>query len=64
MLIFKYSIEYFKDHILNKIYKDGIKIDIEDINFVLSVPANWDCTAEMFMREAAIKVNLCEKEKF
>lgn len=63
MLVFKYSIEYLKDHLLAEIAKSklGKKIDINDINFVLTVPAIWDDTAKMFMREAAIEVNLCEK---
>ena len=56
MLVFKYSIMYLKDHLLSNLQTD--RIDINDINFVLTVPANWDCTAEMFMREAAIKVVL------
>ena len=56
MLVFKYSIKYLKDHLLSK-FKTP-RIDINDINFVLTVPATWDCTAEMFMREAAIKVIL------
>lgn len=60
MLVFKYSIEYLKDHLLNAIAKSkiGDEIDINDINFVLTVPAIWDDTAKMFMREAAIKVIL------
>lgn len=36
--------------------EDSFKIS--DINFVLTVPAIWDDTAKMFMREAAIKVIL------
>lgn len=63
MLVFKYSIEYLKNHLLATISNStlGKKMDIKDINFVLTVPAIWDDTAKMFMREAAIKVNMCEK---
>lgn len=66
MLVFKYSIEYLKDHLLAEIAKTtiGIQIDINDIKFILTVPAIWDDTAKMFMREAAIEVSQCEKGTF
>lgn len=49
-----------KDHLLEELanrLKD--EITIEDIDFVVTVPAIWDDTAKMFMREAAEKVYLC-----
>ncbi|XP_078323145.1 heat shock 70 kDa protein 12A-like [Crassostrea virginica] len=60
MLVFKYSIEYLKDHLLAEIAKTtiGIQIDINDIKFILTVPAIWDDTAKMFMREAAIEAGI------
>ena len=66
MLVFKYSIEYLKNHLLAEIAKRaiGIQIDINDIKFILTVPAIWDDTAKMFMREAAIKVSHSEKGTF
>lgn len=30
---------------------------MDDIYFVLTVPATWDDTAKMFMREAAVQVH-------
>lgn len=36
----------------------GDKVTVDDINFVLTVPAIWDDTAKMFMREAAIRVRV------
>lgn len=63
MLVFKHSIKYLKDHLLREIASKTNGIDINDINFVLTVPATWDCTAEMFMREAAIKVILFLKKE-
>lgn len=36
----------------------GDKVTVDDINFVLTVPAIWDDTAKMFMREAAIEVRV------
>lgn len=60
MLVFTHSIRYLKDHLLKTICKGFIEdpFKISDINFVLTVPAIWDDTAKMFMREAAIKVIL------
>lgn len=34
------------------------EITMDDIHFVLTVPAIWDDTAKMFMREAAVDVML------
>lgn len=32
-------------------------ITMDDIDFVLTVPATWDDTAKMLLREAAVKVH-------
>lgn len=60
MIVFSYSIQYLKDHLLEKLFSSnlGDKVTVDDINFVLTVPAIWDDTAKMFMREAAIKVRV------
>ncbi|XP_062582493.1 heat shock 70 kDa protein 12A-like [Saccostrea cucullata] len=52
--VFTNCIKYMKDHLL-KALQDKItgEIFMEDIDFVLTVPAIWDDTAKMFMREAA-----------
>lgn len=58
MLIFTFSIRYLKDHLLENIKErlNNMDFNVEDIKFVLTVPAIWNCTAIMFMREAAIQV--------
>lgn len=38
--------------------KTTARITMDDITFVLTVPAIWDDTAKMFMREAAVQVNI------
>lgn len=58
MLIFTLSIRYLKDHLLEFLrqrlsYSDKIADDVE---FVFTVPAIWNGTAKLFMREAAIQV--------
>lgn len=59
MVVFSYSIRYLKEHLLEKLLTSnlGDKVTVNDIDFVLTVPAIWDDTAKMFMREAAIAVS-------
>lgn len=59
MDVFTYSIHYLKEHLLEKIFSShiGDKVKVTDISFVLTVPAIWDDTAKMFMREAATAVS-------
>lgn len=59
MDVFTYSIRYLKDHLLAEIFRShlGDEVKVTDISFVLTVPAIWDDTAKMFMREAAIAVS-------
>lgn len=60
IIVFSYSIRYLKDHLLEKLLTSnlGDKVTVDDIDFVLTVPAIWDDTAKMFMREAAIQVRV------
>lgn len=60
MVVFSYSIRYLKEHLLEKLLTSnlGDKVTVNDIDFVLTVPAIWDDTAKMFMREAAIQVRV------
>ena len=46
-----------KEHLLKEL-EDKLtdKVTADDIDFVLTVPAIWDDTAKMFMREAATQV--------
>lgn len=59
MLIFTFSIRYLKDHLLENIKErlnEKMDFFVDNIKFVLTVPAIWNGTAKMFMREAAIQV--------
>lgn len=57
MLIFTLSIRYLKDHLLDILRQRlGDYIIADDIEFVFTVPAIWNGTAKLFMREAAIQV--------
>lgn len=59
MEVFAHSIRYLKNHLLQNLSLDlsePHELKISDIDFVLTVPAIWDDTAKMFMREAAIMV--------
>lgn len=56
MLIFTLSIRYLKDHLLEVIRSLSDKTNVDDIDFVLTVPAIWSETTKLFMREAAIQV--------
>lgn len=60
IIVFSYSIRYLKDHLLDKLLTSnlGDKVTVDDIDFVLTVPAIWDDTAKMFMREAAIQAGI------
>lgn len=50
------SLKYIKEHLLNHINTQKVGIDINDIRFVITVPAIWDDNSKQFMREAAILV--------
>lgn len=56
MLIFTLSIRYLKDHLLEVIRSLSDKTNVDDIDFVLTVPAIWSETTKLFMREAATQV--------
>ncbi|XP_065932202.1 heat shock 70 kDa protein 12A-like [Magallana gigas] len=57
--IFTHCINHMKEHLLKALeYIQKDKITVDDIYFVLTVPAIWDDTAKMFMREAAVKAGI------
>ena len=57
MTVFIHCIRHMKEHLLKEL-EDKLTdtVTVDDIDFVLTVPAIWDDTAKMFMREAAIQV--------
>lgn len=54
--VFRYSINYFRDLMVNMIEKKGIGVKTTDIKWVLTVPAMWSDPAKQFMTEAAERV--------
>lgn len=57
MTVFTYCINHMREHLLKTLEnKLANTISMDDIQFVLTVPAIWDDTAKMFMREAAVQV--------
>lgn len=60
MKVFSISIKYLKDEMIEKmnIQISSGKISIKDIEFILTVPANWGKKAQFIMEEAAIEVRI------
>ncbi|XP_062594009.1 heat shock 70 kDa protein 12B-like [Saccostrea cucullata] len=52
--VFTHCIRYLKDHLLENLNNTLInKIEVNNITFVITVPAIWDDVAKKFMRKAA-----------
>lgn len=54
--IFAMSINFLKMEILKSLTKHS-GYTIEDVHFIISIPAVWTDAAKQFMREAALEVN-------
>ncbi|XP_063407299.1 heat shock 70 kDa protein 12B-like [Mytilus trossulus] len=52
------SIKALKDHLLESISKQFINMNIDDIRWVLTVPAIWTDSAKQFMRRSAEKAGI------
>ena len=59
--MFAYSIKFLGDEAVNLIRQQAEVEDftVEDIQWVLTVPAIWSPRAKQFMREAAYEVLIC-----
>jgi len=55
-LIFSMAIRYLKDHFMENVKRQATGLTLDDIHWVITIPAIWEDTAKQFMREAAIKV--------
>lgn len=58
--VFSISIKYLKDQIIERMnlqISNG-KISVEDIDFILTVPAQWGEKARLIMEGAAIEVRI------
>ena len=56
--VFTSAINFLKEHFLEELSRLDSKnpYDVNDIRWVLTVPAIWSDAAKQFMREAAVKV--------
>ncbi|XP_069129609.1 heat shock 70 kDa protein 12A-like [Argopecten irradians] len=58
MKVFTSSIGFLKDHLLQRCKTQGTQIEMQDIRWVLTVPAIWDDRAKQFMRECAVQAGI------
>ena len=58
--VFSSAIRYLKDHLIEALNGRNAcnEISVDDIKWVLTVPAIWSDAAKQFMREAAEKVSI------
>lgn len=54
--VFSLSIKALKDHFIERVNKLVKNIQIDDILWVLTVPAIWNDNAKLFMRTSAEQV--------
>ena len=57
MTVFSISIKYITDHLFKSLSDKFLEIKMDDIHFVLTVPAIWNDKAKQFMSEAAVRVS-------
>ncbi|XP_062582246.1 heat shock 70 kDa protein 12B-like [Saccostrea cucullata] len=60
MKVFSKVIEHLKDHLVEKCKSQQTSLDVDDILFVITVPAIWTDPAKQFMREAAEMAGIVE----
>ena len=58
LMVFSMSIKYMKDKIMAQLNTETVNIGIDDVKFVLTIPAIWEDDAKQFMRKAAEEVNI------
>lgn len=58
LFVFSESLGYLKQSLLNEVKNQLINIEINEIKWVITVPAIWSDQAKAFMRRAAVKVFL------
>lgn len=57
--VFSLSIKALMDHLFKPINDQVNDIQIEDVLWVLTVPAIWNDNAKLFMRKSAEQVSFC-----
>lgn len=56
LVVFTESLKYLIDSLLNDARKQQSEINLQDIKWILTVPAIWSDPAKAFMRKAAVGV--------
>lgn len=62
MHVFSQSIKFLRQKLFESLEEKFTDIQKDDIHYVLTVPAIWDDNAKQFMREAAVKAGILEKQ--
>ena len=58
MTVFRYSIQYMKEHLERRLKNSIQDFRPTDIKWVITVPAIWNDSAKKFMRQAAEQVSI------
>ncbi|KAL4221970.1 hypothetical protein ACF0H5_018018 [Mactra antiquata] len=58
LTIFTMAINYMRKQLLHDLLKRDARVTVDDISWVLTVPAIWSDAAKQFMREAAINAGI------
>ena len=56
--VFRECIKHLKEQLLHALEKKATTFTLDDIHWVLTVPAIWSDAAKQFMRESAAEVSL------
>ena len=58
MTVFRYSIQYMKEHLERRLKNSIQDFRPTDIKWVITVPAIWNDSAKKFMRQTAEQVSI------
>lgn len=58
LIVFSESLKYLKQSLLQEARKQQTSLEIEDIKWILTVPAIWSDPAKAFMRAAAVEAGI------
>ncbi|XP_021913775.1 heat shock 70 kDa protein 12A-like isoform X2 [Zootermopsis nevadensis] len=63
LTVFAHALHHLKNHALMELSDQmGSNVGVEDVRWVVTVPAIWKQPAKQFMREAAYKAGLCKPD--
>ena len=60
--VFSYALRFFKEHVLEELNDQSstVKITLQDVKWVITVPAIWKESSKQFMRKAAYEAGLAD----